>query len=309
MGEEGLSRIFAVMKEKFSSIFKKALASALKMLTLVILGAACSSALEEGTARDTVSFCSAIAVSAIAISDVNAFFTMGIDTLHKLSDFSKVLLPMMCTAAASAGAITSAAAKYAATALFMDIIMTIGTNIIMPLISLYLGSVIASAALGKDTLERVSNFLKWGCTTALTLLMTGFTAYLGISGLVSTKADEFTVKLTKSAMSTMLPVVGGILSDAAETVVAGAGLIRNLIGVFGFLAVAALCITPFISLGTHYLVYKGTAAVSEAISDKRMGRLISGVGAAFGMVLALVGASGLMLFFSVISSMKAVGIA
>ena len=120
------------------------------------------------------------------------------------------------------------------------------------------------------------------------------------------KADEFATKLTKTALGSVLPVVGSIVSDTAETLVAGAGILRNAIGVFGFLAVAAICLTPFLTLGLHYLVYKGTAAFSEALADKRMAELISDVGSAFGMLLALVGAGGIMLFFSLISSMKAV---
>lgn len=306
MGDEGLSKIWKEIRENFFSVFKKALTSAAKILTIIILCAAASSALEEGGTKDMVDLCGAIAISAIAISDVNAFFGMGIATLHTLSDFSKVLLPVMCTAAASAGAITSASAKFAASALFMDLLLTVGIKIVMPMISVYLASVVASAALGKDTLASVSKFLKWGCTTALTLLMMAFTTYLGMTGLISGKSDEFALKLTKSAIGTMLPVVGGIVSDAAGTIVAGAGILRNVIGVFGFLAVAAVCITPFLTLGTHYLVYKGTAALSEALTDKRMAELIDGVGVAFGMVLGLVGAGGLMLFISVIASMKAV---
>lgn len=309
MGEAGLDAILEAIRESFFSVFKKALTSAAKLLTIVVLCAAANSALEEGGTRDMVSLCSTIAVSAIAVSDVNAFFGMGIKTLHTLSDFSKVLLPVMCTAAVSAGAITSASAKFAVTALFMDVLMTVGINVIMPLISVYLASVIAGAALGKDTLAGISKLLKWGCTTGLTMLMLAFTTYLGMTGLISGKSDEFAAKLTKSAIGTMLPVVGGIVSDAAGTVVAGAGILRNVIGVFGFLAVAAVCVAPFLTLGTHYIVYKGTAALSEALTDKRMAELISGVGVAFGMVMALVGAGGLMLFFSVISSMKAVGAA
>jgi stage III sporulation protein AE len=178
----------------------------------------------------------------------------------------------------------------------------------MPLISIYLAAVIANAALSKDSLTNVSKLLKWVCTTSLTLLMTAFTTYLGFSGLISGKADEFATKLTKSALGTAMPVVGSIISDTAETLVAGAGMIRNAIGVFGFLAVAAICITPFLTLSAHYLVYKGTSALSEALTEKRMGELISDIGTAFGMLLGLVGAGSIMLFFSVISSMKAVNI-
>ncbi|MEG1404417.1 MAG: stage III sporulation protein AE [Oscillospiraceae bacterium] len=309
MGDTGLKAIFDEIRENFFGIFKNALRSAAKILTIVLLCAVAHAAMEESGIRDMVSLGGTVAVAALTLNDVHAFLGMGMETLHTLSGFSKVLLPTMCTAAISAGAVTSASAKYAATALFMDILMTVGTNIIMPLISIYLASAIASAALGRDTLSGVSKFLKWGGTTALTLLMTAFTTYIGLTGLISGKTDEFAAKLTKSALGTVLPVVGGIVSDAAGTLVAGAGILRNSIGVFGFLAVAAVCVTPFLTLGTHYIVYKGTAALSEALTDKRMSELISAVGTAFGMLLALVGSAGIMLFFSVISSMKAVGAA
>lgn len=306
MGDTGFKAILETIKESVFGIFKNALGSAAKILTVIVLCTAATSAMSEGGIRDMVSLSGTVAVSAIAISDVHSFLGMGMETLLSLSDFSKALLPTMCAAAASAGAFTSASAKYAATALFMDVLITIATNVIMPLISIYLAAVIANAVLLKDSLANVSKLLKWVCITALTLLMLAFTTYLGMTGLISGKADEFATKLTKTALGTVLPVVGSIVSDTAETLVAGAGILRNAIGVFGFLAVAAICLTPFLTLGLHYLVYKGTAAFSEALADKRMAELVSDIGAAFGMLLALVGAGGMMLFFSVISSMKAV---
>lgn len=306
MGEKGFQAVLDTIKDSAFGIFKNALASAAKILTVVVLCTAAGSAMSEGGVRDMVSFCGTVAVSAIAISNVHSFLGMGMETLYTLSDYSKILLPVMCSAAATAGAITSASAKYAATAMFMDVLISASVNIMLPLISIYLAAVIANAVLLKDSLANVAKLLKWVCTTALTLMMMAFTAYLGMTGLISGKADEFAAKLTKTALGTVLPVVGNIISDTAETLVAGAGILRNAIGVFGFLAVAAICITPFLTLGLHYLVYKGTAAFTEALADKRMAQLVSDVGAAFGMLLALVGCGGIMLFFSVISSMKAV---
>ena len=306
MGDKGFKALLGTIKESLFGIFKSALSSAAKILIVVILCTAATSAMNDGGVREMVSLGGTAAVSAIAVSNVHSFIGLGVETLYKLFDFSRALLPVMCTAAASAGAVTSASAKYAATAMFMDLLITISVNIILPLITIYIAAVIANAALSKDSLGNVSKLLKWVCTTALTLLMMAFTAYLGIAGLISGKADEFATKLTKTALGTVLPVVGSIVSDTAETLVVGAGMVRNMIGVFGFLAVAAVCLTPFLTLGMHYLVYKGTAAFTEALADKRLAELVSDIGSAFGMLLALVGAGGIMMFFSLISSMKAV---
>lgn len=306
-GQKGLDALMDELKENGLGIFKSALKSGVMILTIVLLCALAASAMDEGGAKDTVNLCGAIAVSAVAVDNVGTFIGLGINTLNTLSDFSKALLPTLCAASVSAGAFTSASAKYAATALFMDVLLTVGTRVIMPIVSAYIAAVIAGAALGKDTLSRVANMLKWICTTALVLLVMAFTGYLSLTGIISGKADEVAARLTKTAIGTVLPVVGDIISEAAGTLVAGAGILRNSIGVFGLLAVAAVCVSPFLRLGAHYLVYKGTAALSEALTDKRMADLIGGVGTAFGMVLGLVGAAGAMLFISVISSMKAVG--
>ena len=306
MGDKGFKSVLNSIKDSIFGVFKNALSSAAKMLTVIILCSAATSAMNDGGVKDMVLFGGTVTVSVIAISNVHSFIGLGVETLYSMLDFSKALLPAMCSAAASAGAITSASAKYAATAMFMDVLITIAVNIIMPMVTIYLAAVIANAALSRDTLANVTKLLKKICTLGLTLLMTAFTAYLGMTGLISGKADEFATKVTKTVLGTALPVVGSIVSDTAETLVVGAGIIRNAIGIYGLLAVAAICLTPFLTLGMHYLVYKGTAAFSEALADKRMAELISDVGTAFGMILAMVGAGAIMLFFSVISSMKAV---
>jgi len=100
--------------------------------------------------------------------------------------------------------------------------------------------------------------------------------------------------------------VGGIVADAAETVLAGAMLVRNGIGVAGLLAVLAVCLIPILQLGAHYLMFKAAAGISGALTDSRIGGLIDNLGTAFGMVMGLTGAGAMMMFFSIISMMRMV---
>ncbi|MDR0952522.1 MAG: stage III sporulation protein AE [Oscillospiraceae bacterium] len=307
--DSGLDAIFSGIKENGLGILKTALRSGALMLTVVLLVSLAVSAMGEGGARDAVTLAGAVGIAALAVDSVNSFIGLGLETLRSISDFSKALLPMLCTAAVSAGAFTSASAKYAATAMFVDVLVNVGTKVILPLIGGYTACVIAGAALGGDTLTRLADGLKWACTSCLTLLVLAFTAYLSLTGIITGKADEVAAKAAKSALETLLPVVGGAISGAAETLVAGAGILRNSIGVFGLLGVCAVCLLPVLRLGAHYLVFKGTAALAGAVSDKRMADLIDGIGTAFGLVLGLVGAAGIMLFVSVYSSMRAMGAA
>ncbi len=96
--------------------------------------------------------------------------------------------------------------------------------------------------------KAASRVVTWLLTGSLVL----FTGYLTLSGAVSTSADALTVQVTRSAVGAM-PVVGRILSDAAGSVLAGAGVVKNAIGVFGLLGVLAACLGPFVRLGVQYL--------------------------------------------------------
>ena len=100
--------------------------------------------------------------------------------------------------------------------------------------------------------------------------------------------------------------MGGVISDAASTVVAGAGLLKSAVGAFGLIAAASVCLVPFLTLGLRYLCYKAAAALAAAFADKRVSGLINELGGVFGMVLGVVGAAALMLFISIISVTKAV---
>ena len=102
----------------------------------------------------------------------------------------------------------------------------------------------------------------------------------------------------------MVPVVGGILSDAAETVLAGAGILKSAVGVFGMLAVLSMCLVPFLQLGVHYLAYKLTAALAATVADGRVAGLIDGIGGAFGLILGMTGASALLLLVSMVASVS-----
>ncbi|SHI08282.1 stage III sporulation protein AE [Sporobacter termitidis DSM 10068] len=300
----GLQKILKSVSENVGGIFSGALKSAVVILLIAVLCGVVSSAFDA--ASKYVILAGILAISVVSVSNVSAFIGLGGKTLDEMNTFSKMLLPTLTTAAAASGAITSAAAKYAATALFMDILMTVAKNVVMPLIYAYTATSIAEAALGGEGLAGASNLLKWLAKTLMTVAMLLFIAYLSLTGVITGSVDAASTKALKSTISTVLPVVGSIIADASETVLAGASILRNAIGVFGLLAVVGTCILPFLRLGANYLLYKAAAGLSAAIADSRITKLVNAVSTAFGMMLGLVGSSALMLFISIISVIKVV---
>ena len=302
-----LARIWEVARERLGEILTRGARSAVSIVAIALL-CGLASAVAEGEAPRYVLLGGVLAVAVVAAGDAGVFLTGGQTALQEISDFSHALLPCMTAAAAAGGAVTSAAAKYATTALFMDIFITAAQGLVLPLIYAYIASAVAAAAMESPALESAASLLKWLCTTAMTLLVTAFTLYLTLTGVVTGSADALTAKAAKTALGAALPVVGGIMSDAASAVVAGAGMVRGAVGVFGLAATLCICLVPFLRLGVQYLLYKAAAALSGAFAEKRLGSLIGSLGSAFGMMLGMVGSGALMLFFSILSLIKAVNV-
>ena len=303
--EGALHRLAAAAGETLHGALRGAVGSAAPILAIAVLCAVGESA-AEGQTAEYVGLGGVLGVCAAAAGDVTRFIGLGTETLQKLSTFSKALLPCMAAASAAAGAPAAGAARYTATALFFDLLLTLSGSVVMPVVYAYIAACTARAALGNDALSGVVSLLKWLAGMLITGLMLAFTLWLSLTGVISGAADAAKTRLAKTALSTALPVVGGIVSDAASAVVAGANVLRAAVGAFGLLTVAAVCLAPFLTLAAQYLVYKAASGLALTAASRRLAGLIGDLGSAFGMVLGLVGAGALMLFFSLVSGVRAV---
>ena len=134
--------------------------------------------------------------------------------------------------------------------------------------------------------------------------MLAFVGYLSVSGVVAGTADAMTVKAAKFAISGAIPVVGGILSDAAETILASAGVLKGTVGVFGMLTILAICLLPLLQMAVHYLLYKVAAALSATVGSGPLCALVDQISGAFGLLLGMTGACCLLLLIALVSSIS-----
>ena len=156
------------------------------------------------------------------------------------------------------------------------------------------------------SVQNVRNFVKWLMTWSLKILLYIFTGYMGITKVISGSTDAAKLKAAKLTISGMVPVVGGILSDASEAVLVGAGVMKNAVGVYGLLAVAAIWITPFLRIGVQYLLLKLTAGLCQVFEVKKVSGVIQDFSAAMGFLLAMTGTACILLLVSTVCFMKGV---
>lgn len=301
--DDGLEVLVDTGTRELGGILRRAVRSGVLILVILLFCALAETVQEGagGTAARSVSLAGTLAVTAVAVADVNALLGMGTGAIAKMTSFANVLLPAAAAVTAATGAITGAAARQLAAALFSNLLVNLINGLLVPLLYGYIAASVAQAAVGEDRLKRLADLLKWTVTTVLTVVTMAFVGYLTASGVVAGTADAATVKAAKLAISGAIPVVGGILSDAAETVLASAGVLKGTVGVFGMVTILGICLIPLLQLSVHYLAYKLTAALAAAMGDGPVCALVDRLGSAFGLVLGMTGACCLLLLIALVS--------
>lgn len=261
----------------------------------------------SGMTQKAADLAGCAAVGTMLLQSAGSMIRLGAATVEEISEYGKLLLPVMTTALAAQGGVTSGAAIYAGTAVFDSLLCGLIKSVLTPLVYLFLALSIAGGALGEEMLKKLQETLKSVMVWVLKTILYVFTGYIGITGVVSGTTDAAALKAAKLTISGVVPVVGGILSDASEAVLVSAGTVKNAAGIYGMLAILSIWIGPFLKIGSHYLLLKATAALCGVFGSKSVTDLIGEFSAAMGLLLAMTGAVCLMLMISVVCFMKGVG--
>ena len=260
-----------------------------------------------GNTANMVRIVATLTVATLLMQQTGSLIRSAAETVQELSEYGKLLLPVMAAATAAQGGIRTSTAVYAGTAIFNTLLCSAIKLLLIPMIYIFLVLSIVSSAIGENTLDKLRDFVKWLSTWLLKIVLYIFTGYITITGVVSGTADAASLKAAKLTMSGMIPVVGGILSDASEAVLVGAGVMKSSVGIYGVLTLIALWIAPFLKIGVRYVLLKMTAAFSQLFCSKEISELIASFSDAMALLLGMTGSVSVMLLISTVCFMKGVG--
>lgn len=261
----------------------------------------------SGSTKKLTAVAGACMIGTGLILNTRSMIGLASETIYELSSYGKLLLPVMTAAMAAQGGATTSAALYAGTAAFDMVLSGFITQILLPMVYLFLALSVGNCVTGEALLKRIQDLVKGLVSWCLRILLTIYTTYMSITGVVSGTTDAAALKATKVTISSFVPVIGGILSDASESILVSAGLMKNTAGIYGILAILALFLEPFLRIAIQYLMLKMTAALCSTIGPKEMVGLIEDFAAGMGLLLAMTGSVCLLLLISMICFMKGVG--
>ena len=248
------------------------------------------------------------AIAAMLLNQAGSMIRLGSETVMEISQYGKLLLPVMTAALAAQGGVGTSGALYLGTSLFGSVLSSLFSHILVPAVYVYLALSVTTAAIDDGTLKNIRDTIRSAYSWCLKTLLTVFTTYMTITGVVSGTTDAAALKATKVTISAMVPMVGSILSDASEAVLVSAGLAKNAAGIYGIFSILAVFLLPFLRIGVQYLVLEVSAVICSVFDCKQITGLISDFSSAMGMLLAMTGSACLLQLISTVCFLKGVGV-
>lgn len=187
--------------------------------------------LSNSNAGQIAYFVEYLAIVSIITSNFADILLISKNAINQLINFMRAFVPILMALMLTTGGLASSSTLGSIMILFINIIGTIISTILIPLImcSTVLG--IVNSFSNKTQVDGLSKFMKSSVLWILGILLTLFVCSLTLQGTLSSSVDGVTSKTAKAAISTFIPFVGKIMGDTLDTVIGCTNILKNTFGV------------------------------------------------------------------------------
>ncbi len=233
---------------------------------LVLVGVAFSYLSDDEKKRKAVTL---LIYSYIALSvcvPMTSLLSAGAAAIRMSSKFMLVFLPILAGIIAASNNPLLALNYNSLTLYFAEAVSSFATNFLLPLEGMFFALVCISAVSDTMRLKNIAALIKNAVTKALSLLATIFVAVLSIKGILAGVADTVAVKGAKLIVSSIVPVIGGSMSEAYGAVVNSLLLLKSSVGIFGIMAIVAVNLPVITELWLWSLSMVFSSVIADVFS-------------------------------------------
>ncbi len=279
------------------------LSSPLKLLgalLLVIVFTSVSTGILNSNSNllNIISIISVLSCTAILFETISNCIESVKSTISNLSLFIMSYVPIFSSVVATCGNTSSGVSYYILVLFLCEIITFIIDYLLVPFISFSLASSIVESINPNLSVNGFSRGLLSAAKWTLGLITTVFIGVTSIQSIIGTSVDTVGVKAAKYAASSMIPVVGGAMSDAYSTLMGSLSLIKNSVGVLGIVIILVTALKPVVMVVCIKFSIWISAVISAFFEQNRISSLLRGINNVLSVLLGVVSCFTLIFIIS-----------
>ncbi|MDR1263795.1 MAG: stage III sporulation protein AE [Oscillospiraceae bacterium] len=155
-------------------------------------------------------------------------------------------------------------------------------------------------------LSRLRSLLKTIANWSLGICFTVFIGVMAVQGMGAAAFDGVTMRTAKYAIDNFVPIVGGMMADTMDTLIACSMLVKNALGITGLVLLASYCVGPLVQALSASLVFRFCAAALEPVADGPIVDLLGDFAGSVTMLFTVLLAVSAM-FFLLVAQLLMVG--
>jgi stage III sporulation protein AE len=242
----------------------------------------------------------------IALNSFHVAITYAQDAVSSMIHFMIALLPLLLAMMAAIGNITSAALFHPLIIFLVNTSGLLIQHIVLPLLFLSAVLSIVSTLTDHYKVTKLATFLRNLAVGTLGVFLTIFLGVISVQGAATAVSDGITVRTAKFLAGSLVPVIGRMFTDAADTVLSASLLLKNTIGIAGLGILLLLCAFPALKVLSLAIIFNLSAAILQPLGGGPIIECLSIIGKSVIFVFAAMAVVCLM-FFLAITIMVAAG--
>ena len=264
----------------------------------VILISAVFAALKNSISSEALSsafgFCSTCTLFGVIVQAFMSQLEMVSVFFERLNSLMLSLVPIACAVWAMGGNVGTAATSGGTLYAFLAVSEILCAKTIVPVSTVCLVFALCRGIAPTLNLSGFSSAIRKCYTFLLGFVMTLLLAVLSSQTILSASKDSITARGAKIITSTVIPVVGGSVSETLRTLGASVQYIKSIVGVSAIAFIMILLLPTLISLIITRFVYLLAGSVADLLGCERESRFIGELGGISGLMIATVSIASVM---------------
>lgn len=282
-----------------ASVPLKSLSLVMGVLLLYALLSTMKTSLGEKPLKGVFDTVCALCVAGAVLTPLSSCIRYCSQTIVQSGNFCNAFLVVFSGLVAASGHPASSVVFGGLMALLSDAVINLASTTFVPMVGVYLAFCLVGSVAPGVHIAGLASFVKKVVVWGLGLCTTIFVGLLTVQGLISGAADTVAVKTAKFMVGSFIPVVGGSLSDALNTVMSCANLLKTATGAYAIIVFLVIFLPPVLECVLWMLAMDLSAAVAEILGIGNMKDLLKGIRESLSVMTALVVTTATALIVSV----------
>lgn len=217
---------------------------------------------------------SALVIALLLLSEIKETISLSVGAISVCADFIYAFIPAFCVIVAASGNTVTAFSANTVLIFLGQAVNFVAENVFLPLSNCFLALGICAGIRSELNLEVLISTMKKYVTGAISLCATAFISVLSIRTAVSARADALGLRSVRFAINSVVPVIGGAISEGLLSIQAYSSLIKSSVGIVGIISISLVFLPSIISVAAWRILLSLCVVISDIFRDNSVACVI-----------------------------------